>query len=109
MQHLTSTLPASAYHATRYADWTFASYCLWPRATRCRSLPEVERRKLVARASSYAGKLALLPRYSLPDTYNVPAYARQRQPLPALPDWQVACLEAVRHMRRWRYYSDSPA
>jgi len=55
--------------------------------------------------------LPAAPRYSVVDCHadGASVYAAPRYSLvPALTDWQAAVIDAVRHMRRWRLYSDSP-
>jgi len=51
------------------------------------------------------------PAYTVVDCHadGAAVYAAPRYSLvPALTDWQAAVIDAVRHMRRWRLYSDSP-
>jgi len=51
------------------------------------------------------------PAYTVVDCHSDGAsvYAAPRYSLvPALTEWQAAVIDAVRHMRRWRLYSDSP-
>lgn len=103
-----AALPAAAFRACRYADWTDGTVCRLPRQVSQARLPEAEHRLTVARASSRVDQTA--PRYRLPDTYNLPLYAAPAAPsVPALPEWQAQVLAAVRCLRRWRYLDNTGA
>jgi hypothetical protein len=106
-----TALPASAYRATRYADWQPAALAYLPAAlpayTQAASLPQSERMLTIGRAST---RVPAERHYRVVDTGSVGAayYAPQRpaaQPLYA--PWQAAVLDAVRMLRRWQYRSDA--
>jgi len=86
-----------------------APVCLW-RQTAVQRLPLPERRKRVARASM-AVALDSAPHWTIVDTHGIGAAAYRTgamaEAAPALEPWQAECLEAIRHLRRWRYYADS--
>ena len=101
-------LPASAYHASVYADWTDATFCRFPRATRPRSLTPAERSAATASAAIVVASQP--PTWSIVDCHGDGAaayYAPRYSLVPAYDGWQAAVIDAIRHLRRWRYYSDS--
>jgi hypothetical protein len=64
------------------------------------------RNRLIAVASS---AIDHAPNYSVVDTHSdgCAVYAAPKYSLvPAYDDWQAMVIDAVRRMRRWRYYSD---
>lgn len=65
----------------------------------------------IAAASAEVAAIAA-PAYMLPDCHGngAAAYAQPRYSLvPALTDWQAEVIDAIRHLRRWHCYSDSPS
>lgn len=104
-----ASLPLAAFRAVRYADWTLPTWSRWPRRlTPYRTLPIVDHRRIVARASMQVA-LDRAPRWTMPDTYGQGA-AAYRQAASAPPAWtplQAAMLDAIRRMRRWSYYADA--
>jgi hypothetical protein len=82
------TLPLPAYHAP----------ALHPQA----------RTYAIVTASAAVDRV---PAYTVVDCHSDGAavYTAPRYSLvPALTDWQAEVIAAVRHLRRWRLYSDSP-
>jgi hypothetical protein len=64
------------------------------------------RNRLIAVASS---AIDHAPNYSVVDTHSdgCAVYATPKYSLvPAYDDWQAMVIDAVRRLRRWRYYSD---
>jgi hypothetical protein len=105
-----ASLPLAAFRATRYADWRESTFCRWPRAAIAAPLPLIERRRAVARASMWVA-LNATPHWTIVDTHGQGA-AAYRHPsanaaAPLYSPLQCAILEAIRHMRRWRYYADA--
>jgi hypothetical protein len=96
-------VPASAYHAVRYADWCDSVFCtigahryLSHRAT------EHQRRRALA-----SFELAAVARYSIVDCFQDGA-ALYYAPAPAPTGYSpfgAMVLGAVRQLRRWRYYA----
>jgi hypothetical protein len=67
------------------------------------------RRFAILTASESVSADANVARYMLTDCHSdgAHAYCQPRYSLvPALDDWQLAVIEAMRRLRRWRYYSD---
>jgi hypothetical protein len=98
MQHATTDLTVSAAVWQRY-----------PRFACAYSLHAQARRYAVLTASEHMPAPA--PRYMLTDCHSdgAAAYAAPRYSLaPAYDEWQAMVIDAVRRMRRWRYYADSP-
>lgn len=104
-----AALPASAFRASVYADWRDGTFCRLPRQCSMARLPEAAQALIVARASSRRPYAAL---YTVPDVFQLGAsvYAPEAaQRMPAFTDWQAAMLDAVRRVRRWRYYAEAEA
>lgn len=73
------------------------------------TLPEAERRRRIARASS-AVAADIAPRYSVVDCGERGASVYAPLPAPRQPLYtplQAALLDGIRRMRRWRYYSET--
>jgi len=82
------TLPAPAYHVP--------------------ALHAQARRYAILTASEAIDRA---PAYTVVDCHSDGAsvYTAPRYSLvPALTDWQAEVIDAIRHLRRWRLYSDSP-
>jgi hypothetical protein len=95
-------------HASTSLTVSAAIWQRYPRLAQAASLHEQARRYAVLTATE---ALPAAPRYSVVDCHadGASVYAAPRYSLvPALTDWQAAVIDAVRHMRRWRLYSDSP-
>lgn len=106
-----ASLPLAAFRATRYADWTLPTWSRWPRRVELDFVPDAERRRIVARASMRVA-LSAAPRWTIVDTHGIGA-AAYRHPIASAPPLysplQAAILDAIRHMRRWRYYAAQDA
>lgn len=97
MIHSHSTLTVSAAVWQRYPRLA----CAAPLHPQARTFAIVEADAAVERVAHY----------SVVDTHAAGAayYTPVRYSLvPALPEWQLAVLDAVRRLREWRKYSDSP-
>jgi hypothetical protein len=74
-----------------------------------RTLTAAQRNRAVSKASGHVAlRVAPLPHYMQADTYGHAVYATPlTTPPPVWTPLQAALLEAVQHLRRWDYYSDS--
>lgn len=96
MPTLTLTASAAAWH--RY-----------PRLAVHTPLHVQARRFAILTASESVSADANVARYMLTDCHSdgAHAYCQPRYSLvPAFEPWQAAILDAMAHLRRWRYYSD---
>lgn len=81
----------------------------YPRLACAASLHVQARRYAILTASESVSANASVPHYMLTDCHSdgAHAYCQPRYSLvPALDDWQLAVIEAMRHLRRWHCYSD---
>ncbi len=99
-------LPASAYHAVRYADWTDSALCSIGARHHAPTLTPAQRRRALASFS-----LPTVAHYSIVDCMQEGAalyYAPAPTPAPWSP-FGAMVLDSVRRLRRWRYYDASDA
>src|SRR5580765_2765245 len=100
------TLPASAYRATRYADWTDSVFCT---VSACRYvarlLTDEQRRRALA-----AFELATLPHWTIVDVgqLGAAAYRSPASAPAAYSPFGAMVLSAMRRLRRWHAYADEP-